>query len=255
MNTPLPPSELPPTDDVLAGEYVLGVLDARARREVELRVEREPDFAALVASWQSHFERWLLMPAPVQPSAQAWPSIRRKLGWAAVEAVDTKPGLWNSVGFWRGATGLALAASVAAVVFGLRRPEPAPVPAPVVVAPPTPAPADVPRPVTVLADDSGRAGWVASFSGDRGKVEMMPVPGDALSQGDAHELWLIPEGEAPRSLGLVSGERRHTINIPDALQAEVAAGAILAITVEPVAGIPHAAPTGPIVAKGVVASI
>lgn len=256
MSTILPPTELPPADDILAGEYVLGVLDADTRRQVESRIDREPGFAALVATWQSHFERWLLMPLPVQPSAHLWPNIRRQLGWPAVESVDAKPGLWDSVGFWRGATGLALAASVAAIAFGLRRPEPAPLPPPpVVVEQPTPSPTDVPRPVTVLADDAGRTGWVASFSGDRSRVEMMPVPGDALPQGEAHELWLIPEGQAPRSLGVVSGDQRHSIDIPDALQAEIAAGAILAITVEPAASIPHAAPTGPIVAKGVVARI
>lgn len=255
MSTILPPTELPPADDILAGEYVLGVLDAGSRRAVESRIEREPGFAALVMQWQTHFERWLMMPTPVQPSPHLWPGIRRQLGWSAVESVDATPGLWNSVGFWRGATGLALAASVAAIAFGLRRPEPLAPPPPVVVTTPAPAPSDVPRPVTVLADDGGRTGWVASFSGDRKTVVMMPVPGDALPQGEAHELWLIPEGQAPRSLGVVSGEQRHSIDIPDALQAEIAAGTILAITVEPMASIPHAAPTGPIVAKGVVARI
>lgn len=255
MNTPLPPQELPPTDDILAGEYVLGVLDAQARRDAEARIAREPAFAGLVDAWQQHFERWLLLPQPLQASDHVWPGIRRQLGWSSVEAVSAPPGIWNSVGFWRGATGLALAASVAAIAFGLRRPEPAPLPAPVVVAPPTPSPADAPRPVTVLAADDGRTGWVASFSGDRKTVEMMPVPGSALAQGQAHELWLIPEGQAPRSLGVVSGDQRHSIDIPDAIRAEIAAGAILAVTVEPAAGIPHSGPTGPVVAKGVVAQI
>lgn len=255
MNTSLPPTELPPADDILAGEYVLGVLDAETRRRLESRIEREPMFAARVLAWQSHFERWLLMPLPVQPSAHVWPGIRRQLGWSRIEPADAKPGIWNSVGFWRGATGLALAAAVAAIAFGLRRPEPGPVTTPVAVAPPTPAPVEVPRPVTVLADDAGRTGWVASFSGDRSRLEMMPVPGAALPQGEAHELWLIPQGQAPRSLGAVSGDQRHSIDIPDALRAEIEAGATLAITVEPAGSIPHAAPTGPIVAKGVVARI
>ena len=35
-------------DDALAGEYVLGVLSAKERREVEARMVAEPAFARLV---------------------------------------------------------------------------------------------------------------------------------------------------------------------------------------------------------------
>ena len=50
MNTPLPPlpdDRVP--DDVLAGEYVLGVLDAQAHADVEHRVAVDLAFARLVA--------------------------------------------------------------------------------------------------------------------------------------------------------------------------------------------------------------
>jgi anti-sigma-K factor RskA len=52
------------------------------------------------------------------------------------------------------------------------------------------------------------------------------------------------------SLGFVSGDRAHTIAVPAKLRTAIAVGATLAITLEPQAGIPHAAPSGPIVAKG-----
>lgn len=76
------------------------------------------------------------------------------------------------------------------------------------------------------------------------------MPSAADPGGRVHELWLIPEGEAPQSLGQVSNEKSHTVAVPDALHRALAAGSTLAITLEPEAGIPHAAPTGPIVAKG-----
>ena len=48
---------LPPIDDddLLAGEYVLGVLDADARREAQRRIGADRDFAARVARWDAHF--------------------------------------------------------------------------------------------------------------------------------------------------------------------------------------------------------
>jgi anti-sigma-K factor RskA len=38
--------------------------------------------------------------------------------------------------------------------------------------------------------------------------------------------------------------------VPATLRRELAVGATLAVSLEPSTGIPHAAPTGPIVAKG-----
>ena len=81
---------------------------------------------------------------------------------------------------------------------------------------------------------------------------MVPVPSAPDAQGRAAELWLIPPGQAPRSLGAVSIDRARTVAVPAALRADLTSQAVLAITLEPAAGIPHAAPTGPIVAKGVV---
>jgi anti-sigma-K factor RskA len=54
---------------------------------------------------------------------------------------------------------------------------------------------------------------------------------------------------------MVSNERAHTIEVPDRLRDELTAGATLAITLEDEAGIPHAAPTGPIIASGQITTI
>ena len=70
-----------------------------------------------------------------------------------------------------------------------------------------------------------------------------------------NELGIIPAGAAPVSLGFVSIEKAHTITVPAALQQELAVGATLAITLEPQAGMPHAAPSGPVVAKGNIRTI
>ncbi|GAB2627997.1 anti-sigma factor [Novilysobacter erysipheiresistens] len=246
----------PPSDEVRAGEYVLGVLDASERSQAQVRIDAEPAFAALVERWDQYFASWLLQVEAVAPAAHVWPRIRTELGWPSVG--DARGGVWNSLPFWRAATGLAVAAGLAAVVIGLRPPAPTPAPPTVVVQPVEPpaieAP-DAPRPVTVLARDDGSTGWVATIDPVASEVLMVPVPVPADPAGRVHELWLIAEGAAPQSLGQVSGDTAHTIEVPAALRDALAVGATLAITLEPEAGIPHAAPTGPIVAKGGIARI
>lgn len=249
---------LPPIDDddLLAGEYVLGVLDARERREAAARIAREPAFAARVERWDAHFSPWLLRGEPVEPGAQVWPRIRRELGWPSVEAAERR-GLWDNTAFWRSATAMAVAASVFAIAIGLQRPSvPAPALPPPVVAQVPPSPEEAAAlPVTVLAQDDGKAGWIARVAGDRSKVLMVPVPRPVDPGGKVNELWIIAAGKAPVSLGFVSNDKAHSIAIPAPLRGEVSAGAVFAVTLEPEAGIPHAAPTGSIVAKGEILAI
>ena len=249
---------LPPIDedDLLAGEYVLGVLDPGARRMAQRRIDGDHEFAARVARWDAHFSPWLLRVDAVEPGTHVWPRIRTKLGWSAVEG--SRKGLWDNAAFWRGTTALAVAASMFAVAIGVwRTPEAiAPAPPPVVVVQQPPVAEEAAAlPVTVLATDDGGTGWIARVAPDRSKVLMVPTPRPVDAGGKVNELWIIAGGEAPRSLGFVSNDKAHSIDIPATLRDAVAAGAVLAITLEPEQGLPHAAPSGPIVAKGEILAI
>ncbi|MEO5962920.1 MAG: anti-sigma factor [Thermomonas sp.] len=262
MSTPIDHIEnddgLPPSDDVRAGEYVLGVLDSQSRAQAVARIASDHGFAMLVSQWEQRFAAWMTRAEQIAPSSHVWPRIRTELGWSPVASTPT--GLWNNVGFWRGATALAAAASVAAIVFGLRAPAPGPVAPQVVIQQPQvqpPAPTDeaAARPVTVLANDDGATGWIASIDTVKGKVMMVPVPRPADATGKVDELWIIPEGQAPISLGFVSNEKAHSIDVPESIRAALVAGSTLAVTLEVQEGMPHAAPAGPIVAKGAIVTI
>lgn len=236
----------PPDDDVLAGELVLGVLDAADRRRAQARAEADRDFSARVALWERRFSPWLAEVSPLAAPTQLWPQIRRRLGWE--DAASTRPGLWQSLALWRGATALA---AVAALVLWLSRPQ-GPVPQPPVAAVPPQAESAVAKAVTTLAHDDGTPGWLASVDPARGTVLMVPVPGAPDAQGRVPELWIIPAGQAPRSLGAVSINKSHTVDVPADERSALVAGSVLAITLEPAAGLPHAAPSGPIIAKGAI---
>jgi anti-sigma-K factor RskA len=239
-----PEGNEPPSDDVLAGECVLGVLDARQRRELQSRIETDRVFAQRVEEWERRFAPLLTDIEPVAPSAQVWTRICRRLGWLEPEAA---PVLWQSLGFWRAATALSTVVAIAATIFALERPS--------TVVPQRLAQQQVesgPKPVTPLAHDDGTPGWLAFVDAVRGTVVVVPVPSAPDPQGRVPELWLIPAGQAPRSLGAVSINASRTVLVPQDARGALVAGSVLAITLEPAPGIPHAAPTGAIIAKGTI---
>jgi anti-sigma-K factor RskA len=247
----------PPSADILAGEYVLGVLDAARRAEVERRIASDPGFGRLVTQWENRLAPMLESLGTEPVPAHLWPRIRTALGWPS--AATASPRLWQRTGFWQGMTALAAALALVAV-FSRRDLEPAaPVSTPVAVTPSTPtAPAEpeqATKPVTPLLHDDGTPGWLASVDKTQGKVLMVPVPAPADAAGRAPELWLIPAGGAPRSLGLVSINRAHTVAVPDTLRDALVNGSVLAITLEPSTGAPQGIPTGPIIAKGDIANL
>jgi anti-sigma-K factor RskA len=84
---------------------------------------------------------------------------------------------------------------------------------------------------------------------------MVPVPGAADATGRVNELWIIPEGGKPLSLGMISHEKAHTVAVPPELRANLIVGATLAITLEDQAGIPHAAPSSQPIAVGNIRTI
>lgn len=241
----------PPSADVHAGEYVLGVLDAQARREAQARIEREPAFARLVADWERRLSALIAEIDPAAVPAHVWPRVRTQLGWPPVEGA--RPGALQSVGFWRAATALAAAAAVAAFFIG-RIPQPVPqppAPPPQVVVQQVP----VAGPVTTLAQDDGKPAYLASIDVQQGRLTLLSAPTEPDAQGRVPELWLIPAGEAPRSLGVVDVGKARSIAVPDDLRRALVVGSTLAISLEPPGGAPAGAPTGPIIAKGGIVSL
>ena len=247
MNTPTDRLETdPPDDELLAAELVLGVLDAAARRAAQARVQADAAFAARVAAWERRLGGLIDDVVPVGVPEHVWTRVRERLGWNEAPAV--KPGLWGSLAFWRGLGFAGLVAAIALSVYVMRQRDevlPAPVPAPIVVAPPL-----APVPVVTLASDTGAPAYLASVDTERARVRVMPVPAAPDAQGRVPELWLIPAGEAPRSLGVIDTTQAREIAIPADLRRALVAGSLLAVSLEPPGGAPHGVPTGPIVAKG-----
>lgn len=249
MNSATPPSQ----EELRYAEYVLGVLDADARAVVEQEVRTDSAAAAAVALWQRH-----LMPlsediAPVQPADYVWVRIREVLG-LDVPAVSRRPtppapargGWWDSLPLWRwvgAAATLAAAASFALWFVAPRAPQ----------APTTAAANAGPNyMVASIAQDNGVAGWTATMDLKQASMVIVPATPATLAADRSAELWLLPPGEKPISLGVIGSNKSTTVHLRPDLLARLSAKALLAVSNEPLGGSPTGQPTGAIIAKGAI---
>lgn len=259
MNASVPdPQETPPPRDVLAGEYVLGVLDAQERRAAEARIDSDREFAAAVLQWQQH-----LMPladeiAPVAVPERVWVRIRASLGLdaPAPRPRPAAPGFWDSVRTWRwlSAGGFATATACLLALLLARAPVPPPAAQPPPVATTTtPKPSGIAMTSTLMQDD-GKPGYVALMDADKRSITLTPLAG-ARDADRVPELWLIPADGKARSMGVFDEAKARVARIPDALMPMLSDGAVLAVTMEPPGGAPGGVATGPVVAKGGISTL
>jgi anti-sigma-K factor RskA len=231
---------------VAAGEYVLGVLPAAERRTLAERIAKEPALAHEVATWEERLGGLADSIKPVAPPAQAWLRIE-----AALSAPPTAPmaprstSLWESLAFWRGfgigAAGLAAASIAAFAYLAIMAPAQRP-----------PESRQSPLLATLSGTKTKQPNFVAAIAPD-GSLTIVPA---ALLTGDKRsmELWLIPQGGTPHSLGLISPGQPVRINVPRELMGKMA-GATLAVSLEPPGGSPTGQPTGEVIAAGNLADL
>jgi anti-sigma-K factor RskA len=218
-------------DDMLAAEFVLGVLSADDRAAAARRVETEPAFARLVERWEGHFAPMASAYAPVEPSASVKTALDRRL---FPEPQSAKPGLWASLAFWRG---LAAAALVALAAF--------------IALPYVNAPVEAPQPqlVASLAAEGSDVRYLAVYDAAKGEVGLSHVSGERAA-GKDFELWMIEPNKPPVSMGVIPVGSSAHVEVDAAVRRKLAQGAVLAVSLESTGGSPTGQPTGPVVAAG-----
>ena len=242
-------SRNPELQDRLAAEYVLGTLRGQARARLQRLMARDANLRRAVEAWQARLVPIALAIDPVQPPKRVWENIAARI--APPSFAGGQGGLWNSLAFWRNlglvASGATAALLAAAVVFAPEAPRPAPPPQ-IVRVPAEELPAAY---FAVLTDPkSQKAVLAVSATRNSDRLVVKRLEASISVPGKSLELWALPPGQAPRSLGVVATQEKHTVPLKG--RADVALGdtAMLAISLEPAGGSPTGAPTGPVLYTG-----
>ncbi|UAN42055.1 MULTISPECIES: anti-sigma factor domain-containing protein [unclassified Enterobacter] len=206
-------------DDMLAAEYALGTLRGGARLKFQKRLADEPTLAARAAYWQNMFSTLDSHLAPVPPPETVWKRI-------VLDLPPKKP-LRKS----RLYLGWMAAASLAAVTvvtwYSTRTPELAP--------------------IMVLNDAQQHGQWIVSADSSRQYLSITPLRPNAIAAQNSLQLWLIPAGKAPISLGLLHSNASTHVAIGNKT---LTPDAMIAISLEPEGGSPTGQPTGPVLYSG-----
>lgn len=228
--------------DVQAGELALRLLDGEELLAARRLLVEDPDFAAAVAQWENRFAPWYdEFPERAFP-ADLWPKIEARLAGGGDPQTFK---LRRQLRAWRAATAVAGAAAIAAGIALLL------VPAAITPPPATPPVVQAERgPLLVASVDAGTTAVVGvTYLSDSGELLIVPARLDVPDQR-ARQLWLIPAGQAPISLGLVEGEAPQRRVLAAAVRGQVAQGATIAISDEPTGGSPTGQPTGEVLGTG-----
>ena len=89
---------------------------------------------------------------------------------------------------------------------------------------------------------------------DRKQIVVVPAASANIAADRSTQLWLIPAGRAPMSVGVFKPGAVTVLPLSATLLAQLGPTAALAVSVEPAGGSPTGQPTGPVIAKGAISA-
>ena len=242
--------------DQLAASYALGTLRGGARRRFEALARDNAALRAAALIWQGRLASVAELQAEVAPSPAVWKRIENLISaqkqasamQSARQAAAPVParGWWASLGLWRGATAAGAFAAVIAVVTGVNlsnhlNGQVRELSAKLAATPEI-------RYVAVLADDKASASMLVTFDPKNNKLLLKRVGGFQEQPDKSLELWALPPGAAPKSLGIMG---QGPVARLTAASGDIREVPTLAVTLEPKGGVPPGSgPTGPVLFKG-----
>jgi anti-sigma-K factor RskA len=222
--------------EALAAEYALGTLSSRARRRLARIARTDSVVARAVSDWETRLSTFAEAIPGITPPPRLWTAIQTRLGLSPDTPTRAEPASWwSSLALWRGLTVAAFALAVAlAVTLLAPRPD---------------------RPdetvVAVLAGPDAKPALVASADRSGRFLTIRTIAPVTIAADRALELWVLPQGADPRSLGVIpaSGVARVLLSRAAVTAQEIPA---LAVSLEPSGGSPTGKPTGPVLYSGAV---
>ena len=233
--------------ELLAASHALGTLRGGARRRFETLAREQPSVRAAALVWQGRLAGMAELQPSVEPDPAVWLRIQNLVEGEQQRAsmarqreapppAGVKGGWLRSLALWRGAAAAGALATVLAVVVGVQL-EQRLRQAPVV------------QYVAVLSDDQSAPSMLVTFDPKNRQLVLQRVGDYREGEDKSLQLWALPPGgAAPRSLGVIGRDPALKLT---AEQAQVRDVPALAISLEPLGGVPsERGPTGPVLFKG-----
>lgn len=228
--------------EMLAAEYVLGVLGTEDVALIRARLPDDPILADAVAAWEKRLAYLADEVAPLAAPTRIWQQItasleQRETPPATIsQTVARRAGLTRSLMFWRVATAasLALAAGLAALLFL----------DPSFVA--SHGGQNIPYMTVLATNPNNGPSWVIR-AGSNGKIFVTSMGPAPKPEDKDLELWAVARGETkPVSLGVLPQSGTYETGdagLPDA-------DLFLLVSIEPKGGSRTGRPSGPVVIGG-----
>ena len=219
--------------DAIAAQYSLGTLSPRARTRLTRMAQTDTVVAAAIRGWEQRLSPLADSVPPITPSPRLWKVLALRLGLDPIRTTAPIP-WWNAVVFWRK---LALAGFVAAVALGITLLVPK---------------AETPEQaiVAVLAGQDAKPALIASIGRTDRVLTVKAIEAAVVPADKALELWMLPNGQPPRSLGVLPRGAVVRIMLPNVPEIAFANVPALAVSLEAVGGSTTGAPQGPVLYSG-----
>jgi anti-sigma-K factor RskA len=206
----------PAIPDMAAAELALGVLEGEERAAALRRMLADPAFAREVEEWRGRLSGMF----DDYPEVEAPDSVARRLN-APAEAKPRRQ--------WPIVAALTALAACVLLFFAVR-----------------PPPHEMMVASLMMTDKS--ASVAAMIDMNTGEVRIPKV--DMAPKGKSAQLWMIGADGVAHPMGMVAQTETTRLTLPMADRKQLAAGVMLAVSVEPLGGSPTGKPTGPVVASG-----
>ena len=212
--------------ELLAGEYVLGVLSGAARRRFERLMMDDGAIRAEVLAWEQRFAAWTLRLEPVEPPRRLWwrvmASVRKDARPAGVEFRNT---------FWR-TWAVAATVVIAIMVVGQYN---------------LPRGERKPSAIAMVSDAAGHTWWMISVHPEMKRIDMKAVTPNSPPAGKSYELWMLHDHGNPEPMGLLNSDGTASEQVSAEFLARLESVKTLAVSLEPAGGSPTGLPTGPVI--------
>lgn len=200
----------PSRRDLLAAEYVLGILRGAGRRRFEQLLPAHPNLQRAVADWERRLNRLAAGSPPVPPPPAVWSALETRL----FPAPRREP-WWNRLGLWRG---LAVAGVFAAVLA---------------LTPQLTAPPDSGAAIAMIRGAERDVLWTVAQAED-GRLHVSNLRAMAVPPDQRCVLWLKTRDTPPVMLGVLPDDgSAEMLTLPAG--ATMPARGELWVTMQPVA--------------------